>query len=320
MATDRIFLDFDQAGLDAQYNNRVRFPDYLEHFERWKTWSELARRELPCKLDCRFGASEVETLDIFCAERGVSARSGLPQSGSPQSVPPQSGSAQRGTPRSGSPVCVFIHGGYWYSLDKSDYSFVACGLHPHGVTTVVNNFGLAPTHDMDEIVRQNRAALAWTWRNIHRECGADPSRIFVCGHSAGGHLAMMLLATDWPTFGNDLPADLVKGVGAIGGLFDLEPIRRSYLNETLSLSAEQVRRNSPLQAEFPVSAPLLLVVGIDESEEYHRQSRSMRERWSALGYPVELTVPADLDHFNVVNQLREPDCELVRRQLAAVMP
>ena len=290
MAGSAVFLGYDQDELDAQYNNRVRFPDYVEHFERWKRWSEETRGKLPCLLDVAFGGSAVETLDIFPAERP------------------------------GAPICVFIHGGYWYSLDKSDYSFVAEGLRPHGVTTVVNNFGLAPACDMDEIVRQNRAALAWLWRNARRECGADPEWIFVSGHSAGGHLAMMLLGTDWPAFGADLPRDLVKGVCAIGGLFDLEPIRLSYLNGKLKLSAEQARRNSPVHAAYPSSAPLLLVVGVDESDEYHRQSGLMRDRWAELGYPVDLLVPQDLDHFNVVNQLRSPACELVKLQLAKLMP
>jgi len=284
MTGSTVFLGYDQAGLDAQYNNRVRFPDYLRHFEQWKSWSEETRRRLPCQLDLPFGPSPEERLDLFPASRPDA------------------------------PLYLFIHGGYWYSLDKSDYSYIAAGMNPHGVATAVNNFGLAPGHDMDEIVRQNRAALAWLWRHA-RELGADPARIHVAGHSAGGHLAAMLLATDWPAFEPGLPADLVKGACAIGGLFDLEPIRLSYLNKTLRLTPEQACRNSPLLQRFARPAPLLLVVGIDESEEYHRQSQAMHELWRGLGYPVDLDIPDDLDHFNVVNQLRHPDCALVRRQL-----
>jgi len=279
-----VFRDFDQAALDAQYNNRARFPDFVEHFERWKAWSAETRSRLPCHLDVAFGPDPMERVDIFPAERA------------------------------GAPLYVFIHGGYWYSLDKADYSYVAEGLRPHGITTAVNNFGLAPAYDMDEIVRQNRAALAWLWRHA-ADYGADRDRIYVCGHSAGGHLVAMLLATDWPALGDGLPPDLVKGGCAIGGIFDLEPIRLSFLNEKLHLTPEQVRRHSPLLQRYPVPAPLLLVVAVDESPEFHRQSEEMRDLWRSLGYPAELVVPPGLDHFNVVNQLRQPDCALLRLQL-----
>lgn len=281
----RVYLDYDQTGLDAQYNNRVRWPDYKTHFDNWRLWSTETRSKLPCHLDLAFGPHPMEKLDILPAERP------------------------------GAPLYVFIHGGYWYSLDKADYSYVAEGFRPHGVTTAVNNFGLAPDTSMDEIVRQNRAALAWLWRNA-RDYGADPDRIYVCGHSAGGHLAVMLLATDWPAYGAGLPRDLVKGACSIGGLFDMEPIRLSYLNKTLKMSPEEALRNAPLAQRYPVRAPLSLVVAVDESPEYHRQSQAMEDLWRGLGYPVALLVPQGLNHFDVVNQLRDSACELVKVQLA----
>ena len=280
-----IYLGYDQAGLDAQYNNRLRWPDYKEHFANWRVWSTETCANLPCSLDLAFGPDPIEKLDIFPAENA------------------------------GAPLYVFIHGGYWYSLDKADYSYVAEGFRPHGIATAVNNFGLAPDTTMDEIVRQNRAALAWLWRNA-RTYGADPDRIYVCGHSAGGHLAVMLLATDWPAFGTGLPKDLVKGACSIGGLFDMEAIRLSFLNKTLKMSREEAERNAPLAQRYPVSAPLSLVVAVDETPEYHRQSQAMAGLWKKLGYPVDLLVPQGLNHFDVVNQLRDPTCELVKVQLA----
>ena len=285
MAARTIYRNYDQAALDAQYNNRLRFPNYVRHFEQWAEWSAKTRRTLPCSLDLAFGPDPAERLDVFpCTSEGA-------------------------------PLYVFIHGGYWYSLDKSDYSYVAEGMRPHGVVTAVNNFGLAPAYDMDAIVRQNRAALAWLWRHA-RDFGADPARIYACGHSAGGHLAAMLLATDWPALAPDLPADLVKGACAIAGLFDLEPVRLSYLNEKLHLSATQVARHSPILQRYPARAPLLLVVAADESDEFHRQSAEMAALWRSLGYPTDLIVPQDLDHFSVADQLGQADCALVRRQLA----
>ena len=282
--TNPVYLGYDQAGLDAQYNNRLRWPDYKQHFANWRAWSTETCAKLPCHLDLAFGPGPTEKLDILPAENP------------------------------GAPLYVFIHGGYWYSLDKADYSYVAEGFRPHGIATAVNNFGLAPDTTMDEIVRQNRAALAWLWRNA-RAYGADPDRIYVCGHSAGGHLAVMLLATDWPAFAADLPKDLVKGACSIGGLFDMEAIRLSYLNKTLKMSKEEAARNAPLLQKYPVSAPLSLVVAVDETPEYHRQSQAMADLWRKLGYPVELLVPQGLNHFDVANQLRDPGCELVKVQL-----
>ena len=281
----RVFRDYDQAALDAQYNNRVRWPDYKVHFAQWRKWSEETCRTLPCHLDLAFGPQPTERLDLLPAEQA------------------------------GAPLYVFIHGGYWYSLDKADHSYIAEGMRPHGITTAVNNFGLAPDTPMDEIVRQNRAGLAWLWRNAARY-GADPDRIYVCGHSAGGHLALMLLGTDWPEFGEGLPRNLVKGACAIGGLFDMEPIRLSFLNNTLKMSEDEAWRNAPLALRYPVSAPLSLVVAVDETPEYHRQSQEMAALWRKLGYPVDLLVPQGLNHFDVVNQLRDPGCELVKMQLA----
>ena len=285
----KTYLDYDQAGLDAQYNNRLRWPDYKVHFANWRKWSIETCKKVPCNLDLAFGPGPMEKLDLLPAESSPNGEL--------------------------APIVVFIHGGYWYSLDKADYSYVAEGLRPHGVATAVNNFGLAPDTGMDEIVRQNRAALAWLWRNA-RKYGADPDRIYVTGHSAGGHLAVMLLATDWPAFGEGLPKDLVKGACAIGGLFDMEAIRFSYLNKTLKMSKEEADRNAPLLQRYPVSAPLSLVVAVDETPEYHRQSEEMAALWKKLGYPVELIVPQGVNHFDVVNQLRDPGCDLVRLQLA----
>jgi arylformamidase len=125
----------------------------------------------------------------------------------------------------------------------------------------------------------------------------------------------MLLATDWPAFQEGLPPGLVKGACAIGGIFDLEPIRLSFLNEKLHLTPDQVERHSPLRVTYPTSAPLSLVLAIDESPEFHRQSAEMKTFWQGLGFPADLVIPPGLDHFNVVNQLRDPACELVHLQL-----
>ncbi|MEX2497207.1 MAG: alpha/beta hydrolase [Woeseia sp.] len=284
MSSDFVYAGFTQADLDAQYNNRARFPDYEKHFESWTRWSEATRKKIPCDLDIAVGKSKFERIDIFPA---ASAKA---------------------------PVYVFIKGGYWYSLDKCHYSYVAEGMRPHGITTVTNNFGLAPDHDMDTIVQHNRSALIWLWRNAD-QIGVDMNQLYIGGHSAGGHLGMVLLGTDWPSIDPSLPRNLVKGVCSIGGLHDLEPIRKSFLNQKLHITAEQARRHSPVRLDYRFPAPLLLITAVDESPELHRQSRIMKAAWENFGYPVEMIIPPDLDHFSVVNNLGDPNCPLVISQL-----
>ena len=244
-----IYRGYDRAALDAQYNNRARIPAYVDYFERWLEWSAETRAALPGGRDVAYGELPVETLDIFPAERP------------------------------GAPILIMIHGGYWYSLDKHHDSFVAGGLPaPWCRPRVVINYGLAPDYRMDEIVRQNRAAAAWVWRNA-ASFGGDPSRIHTLGQSAGGHLAAMLLATDWPAFGAGLPADLVKSAVSISGIYDLEPIRLCYLNDKVGMDEAEAQRNSPVKQQYPVAAPLMLVSGDIESDEYERQADAMAAIW-----------------------------------------
>ena len=184
------------------------------------TGATETRAALPGGRDVAYGDLPVETLDIFPAERHDA------------------------------PILIMIHGGYWYSLDKHHDSFVAEGCRPHGVATVVINYGLAPDYRMDEIVRQNRAAAAWVWRNA-ASIGGDPRRIHALGQSAGGHLAAMLLATDWPAFGSGLPADLVKSAVSISGIYDLEPIRLCYLNDKVGMDADGGAAEQPGHAALP---------------------------------------------------------------------
>ena len=200
---------------------------------------------------------------------------------------------------------------------------------PKPDTILVQNPPAVPTLSVAWLVAKLRGArLVIDWHNLshsvaairlgerHRAVRALARSERRWARRAGGHLAVMLLATDWPAFAADLPKELVKGACSIGGLFDMEAIRLSYLNKTLKMSKEEAARNAPLLQKYPVSAPLSLVVAVDETPEYHRQSEAMAELWRSLGYPVELLVPQGVNHFDVVNQLRDPACELVKVQLA----
>ncbi|MSO74843.1 MAG: alpha/beta hydrolase [Alphaproteobacteria bacterium] len=285
MSETKIYRDYTKEALDTQYNNRRRYPQFLSYFENWTKWSAVTRASLPCQIDVAYGSSSRETLDIFPAE----------------------------TPNA--PIQVFIHGGYWYSLDKSHNSFVAEGFRPNGIATVVINYGLAPATRMDEIVRQNRAALAWVYRNAG-SFGGDPARLHVTGQSAGGHLATMMLATDWPAFGSDLPADMVKSACSMSGIYDLEPIRLCYLNDKVHLDTEEAKRNSPIHQRYVVRAPLMFVSGDIESAEYARQAEAMEALWHRLNYPSNIVLLKGYNHFTLVHQLQEPASRLTQALLA----
>ncbi len=275
-----IFREYDREALDREYNNRAKVADSARHLAWYASESAAARAALPGRLDVPYGSSPAETLDVF-----------------PAAVP---GPA---------PVQVFVHGGYWRALDKSDFSFVARAFHLEATVAVIN-YGLIPAVDMDELVRQCRAALGWVYRNA-RVFGGDPERIFVSGHSAGGHLVAMSMATDWRAFAG-LPADLVKGGAAVSGLYDLEPIRLCYLNDTLKLEPAAARRSSPVELAPVRSGPLLLAVGGLEGPEYHRQTEDLARAWRARSVACTIMDMPGLDHFSIIAQLNDRASKLSR--------
>jgi arylformamidase len=273
----------DPAWLDRQYNNRALVPEHAAHFERWASESAQARDALPGLLDVAYGHGAGETLDVFPAPR----KPGQPPA----------------------PVLVFIHGGYWRSLDKSDHSFLAPAFVKQGACVVMPNHALCPAVTIPQIALQMTQALAWVHRSIGAH-GGDPQRITLVGHSAGGHLAAMLLACDWAKVGADLPAALVKNAMSISGVFDLEPLRHTpFLRDSLRLTAQQVRQASP--AGFPAPpvvdgrGALVAVAGANESEEFVRQNALIRLAWGAEVVPVCEALPG-LNHFSVLEALVQP--------------
>jgi arylformamidase len=264
----------DRAELDANYNLRAAVPAFQEWFDRYDRMSEALRARMPGRPDLRYGASERQAVDLF-----------LPDAPHP-------------------PLLVFIHGGYWHSQDRKRFAFVAGPLLEAGAAVALLGYDLAPAVRVEQIVEQVRQGLAWLHRHAG-ELGFDRERLVVAGHSAGGHLAAMALATDWGRRG--LPADLIKGVCPISGIFDLEPIRRCYLNDVLAMDEAEARRNSPIHLAPRARCPVVVAVGGDETTAFLEQSRRYAERLAGQGAACELLVRPGLDHFSIVAALGSGD-------------
>jgi arylformamidase len=275
---------YDGAWLDSMYNPRGSVPEYAQHFRRWAERSADAMRSEPRELDVRYGGGPNEHLDVF-----------------PTSQPD-------------APVLIFIHGGYWRSFDKRDHSFIAPAFTREGVCVVVPNYALCPAVTVPQITMQMVQAVAWTYKNIARH-GGNPRRITVAGHSAGGHLAAMLLACVWPAFRPDMPAGLVRNALSISGLHDLEPIMHTpFLQPSLKLTNEDALRASPARMPAPSEGVLYAVSGGEESEEFTRQAKLIRQSWGKIRVPVCEQLPG-LNHFSVLESLVEPGHRLHRLAL-----
>lgn len=274
----------DGPWLDSMYNNRLLVPDNARHLSRWTEDSARARANGRAELDLSYGEGSSEKLDVFPADAKGPA-----------------------------PVLVFLHGGYWRALDKADHSFIAPAFTRQGVCVVVPNYALCPAITIPGIVLQMVQALAWTWRHVAR-FGGDPSRITVAGHSAGGHLAAMMLACEWRRVGRDLPAGLVRNALSISGLHDLEPIRHTPFLKDLHLTAADARRASPALLPTPATGTLYSVAGGDESAEFLRQNGLIQQAWGRRRVPVCESLPGR-NHFSVLEALVEPEHRLHRLAL-----
>jgi arylformamidase len=255
----------DRPGfLDGQYNPRTQVPEFADFFARWKRDARQVRTQMRARLDLPYGPAPAERLDFF----------------------PAAGTSN--------PLLVFLHGGYWRALDKDDFSWVAPPYVGAGISVAVINYGLLPATALMEIVAQVRRACAWLHHNA-RALDVDAGRIVCSGHSAGGHLTAMMIATDWPEF----PRRLLSGAVTISGLFDLEPLARAeFLRNDLRLDQALTRALSPVFLPWRNDVPIVRAVGEHESSEFHRQSRLIAERWS-LACARELIDVPGCNHLSV---------------------
>ena len=277
----------DGAWYDRMYNNRALVPEHAAHFAYWREASAQTRASHRGYLDVAYGRGLNESLDIFPSDN----------------------------PSGKAPVVVFIHGGFWRSLDKADHSFLAPTFTSQGAHVVVPNYALCPAVTVSDITMQMVKAVAWVWRNIHR-FGGDPNRITLVGHSAGGHLVTMLLACDWSLYAADLPAHLVTKGLSISGLYELASIQATpYLMDSLRLTDDVVLRNSPAWMSAPKKAMLYSVVGGIESEEFLRHNFLIQDAWGKARVPVAEALEG-LQHFSIVEAMTQPGHRLHTLALA----
>ena len=270
----KAFLDYDQAELDRQYDQRAWAPNAIEVINRYAADSEAVRRRLGEPETHPYGEGRAATLDLFRAHRPHA------------------------------PIHVFIHGGAWRTLGKRDSAFAAETFVRAGAHFVALGFELLPVATLDEMVQQVRSAIAWIFRNADR-LGGDPGRIFVSGHSSGAHLAGTVVTTDWRAQFR-LPPDVVKGALCISGTYDLEPVRRSARNTYVQLDAGMVDRLSPARHADNIACPVVVGTGEHESDELKRQARDFAALAEGRGVPVRLIEGAGLNHFEIINTLASP--------------
>ncbi len=284
-----LYREFEtQAQIDAQYNPSLHLTDPTAPGKHYATRSAQARQILRCMLDVPYGPTREETLDIFPADAA------------------------------NAPLFVFLHGGYWRALSSKDFSCVALGLQPLGITTVVVNYALCPRVTIDEITRQVRAAVAWTHHHIG-SYGSDASRMALGGHSAGAHLTAMCLHTRWhEDYG--LPQDPIAAAVLVSGIYDIAPLRYSYLQPMIQLDEGVIRRNSPQFLMRVCQTPIWVNWGDQESPEFARQSASFHAAWRSLGNQSELSAMTDADHYRGIHGFEDSGSHLSQWLAGRLLP
>ncbi len=272
-----VFLDYTQEALDRAYDQRAWAANAQEVISRYATDSLAARREFPPST-ARYGSSDAETLDIF--------------------APPHAKKL---------PVMVFIHGGAWRALGKDDASAAAPAFVRNGCLFVALNFANIPAVNLAGMVAQCRAALLWLHAHV-REFGGDAERMFVSGHSSGGHLCGVMLTTAWQAFG--APADLLKGGIAMSGMYELFPVLLSSRGSYLTVTPEEAVELSPMRQLAHLACPVIVVHGDNESPEFQRQSTVFAGTLAGMGRLAAHLVLADKNHFEVCEDLNVPGTPL----------
>jgi arylformamidase len=258
---------------EVEYNNRARIPEHPALFAGWAKDAAAWREQHPPR-SIPYGPGARNRIDFFAGD---------------------------GT----GPIVVFIHGGYWQAFDGSSFSHLAGGLNAHGIGVAIPSYDLCPAVTVDQIIGQMRLAS--------RELARLGRPLVISGHSAGGHLAACLLATDWPAFDPSLPPDLVRAAYSISGLFDLGPLLKTSVHNAMRLNDASAKAASPLFWAAPMHGSLDAVVGGNESAEYFRQSKAIVAAWGAAGLPTRFGAVPDANHITAIAPLADPGSPMVSR-------
>lgn len=269
---------------EAEYNNRARVPEHPEIFVRWERDATLYRNEAAqagrAELGLAYGAAARQIIDLFYPAGGGAA-----------------------------PLSLFIHGGYWRSLEPAMFSHVARGLNGREITVAVAGYDLCPQVTIKDIIGEMRQACLYLWRRFGK-------RMLATGHSAGGHLAAAMLATDWKALDPNTPPDLVPAAYAISGIYDLTPLCGVSMNQDLKLTPDDARASSPVFWKAPKGLTLDSVVGALESSEFLRQSRLIADEWGKAGVATRYEAISGDNHFTVIDALTHPESAMVERTVA----
>jgi arylformamidase len=272
-----VYKQYDQQSLDQQYNNRLNVPDHERHLQRWELLSREAEKKYKVIKNIPYGELPDEKLDIFPSDKPLSK------------------------------TLVFIHGGYWYKHVAADFYLIAEAFRTYGVTTVLIDYPLMPDHRMEQLVLSCRNAIHWVQQNISGYNG-DEQEVYVSGHSAGGHLAAMMMVEGKQEFAYPL-----KGIFAISGLYNLLPVQLCYVNDVLKMDEETALRNSPVYLPPVAWCPLVLSVGANETSEYLEQSRELYYAWTNHGVKVEILELEGADHFSILETMIDDSSPLHKR-------
>ena len=268
--------------LEKGYNVRLLVEDFNGLIEKWSKRSEKFRETVDSSLDCYYGTGEKDKLDIF--------RCGKPNA----------------------PLFIFVHGGYWQRGDKSVYSFVAESFVNSGIDVALIGYQLCPGSSMTNIVNKIREAVIWIWNNAD-DYSISKNRINISGHSAGGHITGMILATDWKEISEDLPVDIVKTGIPISGLYQLDPIRETTIADALGLDDRESKELSPHFFKPQTDAPILVTLGGGETPEFHWQTDHFVVKWKEHRAPLDYFAEPKVDHFGVVERLANKESQIFKK-------
>lgn len=281
-----LYRDMDAETLEAKYNLGALRPDLPDVMQRWQERTNRLSGQSHVRTDLSYGDGERDKLDFYSAGQG-------------------------------SPLLIYIHGGYWQRGDKNLYGWISEAFVQHGISVAVPNYNLTPSVRIGQIAPQLQRAVLTLWQQADT-LGFARDNMTVMGHSAGGHLTAMMMATQWPEIDAALPSQLFHGAVPISGIFELEPLVHTSINTGPGMDIDEARANSPCHIPPVTDATQLVAVGGGETTELIRQSDDHATRYQTAQRSMpRYTVPG-ADHFDALEPLAQADSEFFSQVMALI--